>query len=55
MLEHFANTIVDLGRALEVLVGTNLLADIFGLVRVLDVLAEYRAAETYLLSSHRCL
>ena len=31
MLEHFANTIVDLSRAFEVLVSTNLLANVLGL------------------------
>ena len=33
MLEHFADALVGLGRALEVLVGTNLLADVLTLLR----------------------
>lgn len=33
MLKHLADTLVGLGRALEVLVGTNLLADLLTLFR----------------------
>ena len=31
MFEHFSNTVVDLGRALEVLDCSNLLGNMFGL------------------------
>jgi hypothetical protein len=42
VLKHLANTLVGLGGALEVLVGTNLLADLLTLVTKLHVSHAHR-------------
>lgn len=54
MLKHLPDTFVGLGRALEVLLSTNLLADVFGLgVSMLVVRQSFSSekAESHLLGS----
>lgn len=38
VLEHFPDAFIGLGRALEVFLGANLLADVFGLLHILSAL-----------------
>jgi hypothetical protein len=44
MFEHFTDTLVGLCRTLQVLVGTNLLADLLTLLEMLDSDSKYTRA-----------
>ena len=51
VFEYFADTLVRLCRALEILLGANLLTDILGLGVVLEAVPMKTTAATYLLRS----